>query len=110
MTRLRLGRSISLWALFALLVPGLAGALPPLRGYPNDGRKPLDASFLEAQRGWEFGNQLGQKFGACGSGQCIGGSFCDSCRCYSPTTDISRAFCQCRLADPSCGLGECVGP
>ncbi len=45
----------------------------------------------------------------CGPGICIGGSFCDDCLCYAPETDISRAFCQCDLLDPSCGIGECFG-
>ncbi len=48
-------------------------------------------------------------FGGCGPGRCIGGSFCDSCLCYAPTSPVSITMCQCRWLDPRCGLGECVG-
>ncbi|MEM1204936.1 MAG: LamG domain-containing protein [Acidobacteriota bacterium] len=92
---------------FILVLAALTTALhaqPQAKGFPNGG-KPMGVELMERQLEWERGHQLEN----CGPGQCIGGSYCDSCRCYAPDTDISLAFCKCRLADPSCGLGECIG-
>jgi hypothetical protein len=44
----------------------------------------------------------------CGPGQCIKGSYCDGCKCYAPEHPYSQLFCACDLADPACGIGECI--
>src|SRR5262249_4033460 len=45
----------------------------------------------------------------CGPGRCLRDSYVDACVAYAPDSNISMAFCGCDLADPSCGLGTCVG-
>ncbi len=65
--------------------------------------------FSFPDRRYKFRMFCGKGFGSCGPGQCIGGSYCDSCLCYAPTSPVSVTMCQCRLLDPSCGIGECVG-
>ncbi|MFL6196554.1 MAG: LamG domain-containing protein [Thermoanaerobaculia bacterium] len=92
--------------LFTLLAAGPAAALPVLRGYANE-KAPLAADqvakLVEVQRASEG------KIGECGPGVCVGDSFCDDCACYSPEAPISQVACRCKLIDPSCGIGECVG-
>lgn len=87
-----------------LALASMAQALPTAKGFAN-GERPLDGRLMEMQQSYE----LELRGMDCGPGACIGDSFCDNCQCYAPSTDISKAFCQCRLADPECGLGECVG-
>ncbi|HKI05251.1 MAG TPA: DUF4082 domain-containing protein [Thermoanaerobaculia bacterium] len=64
--------------------------------------------FSFPDRRYKFRMFCTKKFGECGPGQCIGGSYCDSCQCYAPEAAISRLACQCRQLDPSCGIGECI--
>jgi hypothetical protein len=64
--------------------------------------------FSFTDRRWKFRMFCTTKLGQCGPGTCVGGSYCDSCVCYTPEAAISRLACQCRLLDPSCGIGECI--
>ena len=55
---------------------------------------------------------LGSSWGCgdCGAGYCTkGGEFCDTDGCYPADSPISIIVCQCRLLDPTCGFGGCVG-
>jgi hypothetical protein len=96
----------SLLCLLTLLAAVPSMALPVLRGYSNEkGALPADqvSKLIDVQRTSEG------KFGECGPGTCVGDSFCDDCVCYAPEAPISQVACRCRMIDPSCGVGECVG-
>jgi hypothetical protein len=60
-------------------------------------------------QGAELGEDCKVKPKGCGPGYCVGDSFCDDCACYAPWAPISQVACRCRLMDPACGIGECVG-
>lgn len=46
----------------------------------------------------------------CGPGYCNKArEYCDDLGCYPVDSPQSILFCQCRLQDPACGLGFCIG-
>jgi hypothetical protein len=42
-------------------------------------------------------------------GWCEDGRYCDANGCQEHDSPFSVAMCQCKLLDPACGIGECVG-
>ncbi|NJL29777.1 MAG: DUF4082 domain-containing protein [Thermoanaerobaculia bacterium] len=72
-----------------------------------DGGNSWTGPWSFTDRRWKFRMFCDGKEG-CGPGICIESSYCDDCQCYAPSSPVSIAFCRCRLADPGCGLGECV--
>ena len=99
------------------------GEQSPVSGDPGDVQQTYWGSYVGTVNGgaswfgpfsfpdrrYKFRMFCTRRFGECGPGTCIGGSFCDDCLCYAPEANISRLACLCGLLDPSCGIGECIG-